>query len=368
MGGVVCMINMELKKETMLKKIFLFSLLSFFIGLSQGCNSGENNALSKKGLGLLSSLSQQEAIKFKNEQQVAVIVGIDEYDKPSGLKPLHFAIADAKALKDAFEKQGYTVKLLLNNDAKKGYILDAIAAAGDLLKNPTDKPQGTLIFVFTGHGFSDKNNQNYLAVNGTTINRLSRSGLSLAEVKTEILNSGARRSMLFIDACRDKPARSTKSINNPSFSELKDSEGLNILLSTSKNNVSYEDPRLQHGVFSYFLLKGLKGEAASKNGLLLFDHLANYVTQEVKNYTFGNFPKLQKPYRLGESSGQFLVGALPKTTEKESSLPEKTNPEKTASAIIKPVETSVTNNTSHDKQQLELAFKHQMKRRLPEQA
>lgn len=283
-------------------KLFIFSIL-FPVLFATVKTMAEDSF--ERGL---QRVSAQETKIFKQEDRVAIIVGIDQYNPKSGFRPLKYAVADAKALAELFKEQGYIVKLLLNDEAKRGFILDAIVSASDLLISPEGK-QGTLVFVFTGHGFADSNNINYLGVDGTTATRLSSTGLSLNEVKKEILKSGARRSMMFIDACRDNPIKA-KTGNNPGFKDLRESEGLNILYSTGQGRFSYEAPALEHGIFSYFLLQGLQGKAAQKDGLILFGDLANYVSKEVKRWSFTNLSKTQKPFRAGESSGQFLVGAL----------------------------------------------------------
>ena len=284
-------------------KSFILLLLLFVTVINLiSCNQ-EPNTTHEKGLQRL----PQAADQFAKEQRIAIIVGIDQYHPNSGFRNLQYAVDDAKALAEQFEKQRYTTKLILDSDAKEHFILQAISEAGKLL----EKQQGTLVFVFTGHGFADNDRNNYLAVDGSTSFNLAKSGLSLNSVKQAIRNTGARRSMLFIDACRDNPTKG-KSVSNPSFTDLAESEGLNILYSTAQNDVSYENPTLKHGVFSYFLLQGLQGDAAQQDGLILFNDLANYVAKEVKNWSFKHLPKVQKPFRAGESSGRFLVGALNK--------------------------------------------------------
>jgi hypothetical protein len=257
-----------------------------------------------KGIGRL----PEEAAAFQQEDRVAVIAGIDAYAPESNFRPLSYAVEDAQALKAAFEKRGYKVKLLTDGQAKKHFILQAIQEAGKLL----EPEKGTLVFAFTGHGFAGKTakgeDENFLAVDGTTDYDLANSGLGLRDVKAALKATGARRNMVFIDACRDNPLQG-KSASNPGFAELAASEGLNILYSTAPGDVSVELPEFQHGLFTHFLLDGLEGKAA-QNGLVLFDGLADYVTKQVKDYSFEKLPKTQKPYRSGESSGQFLVAAL----------------------------------------------------------
>jgi hypothetical protein len=272
--------------------------------LLAGCGDKGDTA---KGLGRL----PEEVAAFQQEDRVAVIVGIDAYQPESDFRPLNYAVKDAEALKITLEKRGYKVKLLTNGQAKKHFILQAIQEAGKLL----EPERGTLVFFFTGHGFVGKTpkgeDDNFLAVDGTTSYDLSNSGLGLADVKATLKATKARRNMVFIDACRNNPLlKPEKSGDNPSFAALAESEGLNVLYSTAPGDVSVETADFQHGLFTHFLLEGLEGKAG-QNGMVLFDGLADYVTTQVKNYSFEHLPKTQKPYRSSESSGQFLVATLP---------------------------------------------------------
>lgn len=280
--------------------------LSWLVGCGEKKGTPPNAATTERGLMRL----PEEAAAFQREGRVAVVVGINAYAPESGFRTLDYAKEDAQALDKQFSKYGYTVRPLLDGQAKKSFILKAIEEAGKQL----EPGQGTLVFAFTGHGFAGAaGNENYLVVDGTSDFDLEASGLKLSDVTTALKKTGARRIMVFIDACRDNPLIG-KSVSNPGFAQLADSDGLNILYATAQGEVSVESPQLQHGVFTHFLLEGLDG-AAAKNNLILFDTLADYVTERVKEYSFKNPPnKTQKPYRSGESSGQFLIATLPAST------------------------------------------------------
>lgn len=246
---------------------------------------------------------QQEAQRFGNETKVAVVVGVNTYDTISGLRPLQYAVTDASALKKVLEKQGYSVRLLTNQQANSSYILDAIRQAGKTL----DRNQGTLIFAFSGHGFA-RGNSNYLASYGTVKDDLASSALPMNKIIAAIKKTGARRGVMFIDACRDNPATAgSKSISNASFVHQQ-SEGLQILYSTKFGEVSWETPKLGHGVFSYFLQQALNGKAADSNGLISFNLLKQYVQKQVAGWTFSNLGKTQRPFSAGENYGVFVLG------------------------------------------------------------
>src|SRR5581483_3187657 len=89
-------------------------------------------------------------------------------------------------------------------------------------------------------------------------------------------------------------------------SHYADSKGIKVLYATEAGKVSYENDELKQGVFTSFLLKALSGQAAGQDGLILFQDVAEYVRDGVKQFSFAN-GQPQTPYEAGESSGDFLV-------------------------------------------------------------
>jgi tetratricopeptide (TPR) repeat protein len=82
---------------------------------------------------------------------------------------------------------------------------------------------------------------------------------------------------------------------------------LRILYSTKSGRVSYERDELKHGLFTAFLLRGIRGEAAGNDGVVTFRDLTDYVTNQVSAWGFRNGVR-QVPYEAGEATGDFLVG------------------------------------------------------------
>jgi uncharacterized caspase-like protein len=224
-------------------------------------------AATDKGLGRISEISA-----FQHERHVAILVGIEDYAPASGFRKLDYAKEDAQVLGQRFTEFGYTVLTLVDAEAKKFATLKAIAKAGEQFR----AGQGTLVFVFTGHGFSAGGGRNYLAMDDTSDYDLETSGLKLDDVTAALKATGARHIMVFIDACRSSPLIG-KSVSSTRFTQFSASEGINILYSTAQNEVSMESSQLQHGVFTYFLLQGMEGKEA-QDGVILFDGLADYVT------------------------------------------------------------------------------------------
>ncbi|KOR33418.1 hypothetical protein TI05_01180 [Achromatium sp. WMS3] len=254
----------------------------------------------------------EETLHFGKELKMAVVVGINDYPSSSGLRSLRYAKADAEALAQALKQAGYGVQLLTNSNATKGSILNTLSNIGKVL----EPQKGTAIFAFAGHGFRDRNGNNYLAPFEASAGYIEDTGLSLKKVEATLVASGARRRILLIDACRNDPKPGSRSgatvmdtfTQQPLF---QNADGTRILFSTRAGGFSWENPELGHGIFTYFILEGLKGKAANKQGLITFRGLSDYVQKAVPKWAIEK-GYAQRPYDAGEGSGWFLVSKIEK--------------------------------------------------------
>ena len=249
---------------------------------------------------------EQESQTFSSGNKVAVVVGINKYSRLSGLKNLKYARSDAQIINSVLDKRhGYETTPLLGSDANKNHILAAIQNAGSRLRGKN----GTLIFFFAGHGFS-KGNRNYLATADFAMNQMAQSALTIHELEQAIRRTGARRAIIFIDACREDPwVSGARNFAQDSF-RVRQSKGIQHLFGSEFGKQSWETDKLKHGVFSYFLYRGLNGGAVEANGLISFDSLTGYVQEEVGKWSHQNLPVTQTPFSEGKAYGVFVLGKL----------------------------------------------------------
>jgi hypothetical protein len=215
------------------------------------------------------------------------------------------------------------VRALTDQEALRGVIVRTLTQIGAMM----DPNQGTLLFFFSGHGFT-QNGTNYLATFGATSDDLVRDGLAVSEVEGLLKKSRVRRQVMWIDACRNDPRSGARAVDRRSFERLQAAEGMRVLYSSRQGNFSYEDDTLRHGVFTHFLLQGLRGEAAGADGLVTFSDLAAYVSDAVFAYGVET-GRMQKPFEAGEAAGDFLLAK--------------------ASVVAVPVTAAQTDDRSHDR-------------------
>ena len=75
-------------------------------------------------------------------------------------------------------------------------------------------------------------------------------------------------------------------------------------MSSNPGEVSLEDRRLHHGVFTYFLLRGMEGAAdLNHNRIVTIQEIFQYVYYKVSNYTGG----VQTPVLTGDYDNRMPV-------------------------------------------------------------
>jgi hypothetical protein len=260
--------------------------------------------------------TQSDKDTFEKETRSAIIVAPSYRD--SGLATLRYTFADAVELKGELERQGYNVRLIPSTEATAEGIRQTLANQKTFLEGTE---QATLLFAFMGHGFQDSHGQNYLMTYGADPNNMDKEALSVDEVQSLMSASGARRKVIFIDACRNVPG--TRDAEKPrTMADFKAAEGMAILLATKPGAYSYEDPELSHGVFTYFLLDGLRGKAAGKDGFVTFRDVSDYVERSVTAYAMKK-DQGQKPLAtLKDVGGDFLLAtAAPPKPDEVKSVP-----------------------------------------------
>lgn len=85
-------------------------------------------------------------------------------------------------------------------------------------------------------------------------------------------------------------------------------KGLAIITSSAPDEISLEANKLKQGVFSYFLIEGLKGAAdADKNYVINAKELFDYVSTKVDKFTYG----FQTPNFIGFTDGDDIFSDIP---------------------------------------------------------
>ena len=229
-------------------------------------------------------------------------IGVSKYESTQ-IPSLKFADRDSERVVGFFKKK-YKLSddramLLKNDEATATKISRFITQNAMRLLDKDD----TFILYFSGHGAPDVDAashdndglKKYLLLHDSDLNALPLTALNLDNLASMMEKLPCRRVILLLDSCfagtagaqtlaRLKSVRiSDRSYKNISVMSGK---GRVILAASSENQVSHEDDRLQSGVFTHFLLKGLNGNAGIKgNERINILGLYEYVTKEVSKQT-----------------------------------------------------------------------------------
>ena len=96
-------------------------------------------------------------------------------------------------------------------------------------------------------------------------------------------------------------------ISGAFLERISQGKGRVILTASDANELSMERDDMKHGVFTYYLLEGLRGKAdLDQDGVITVDEVYRYVSTRVPQATSQG----QHPARKGEVTGQIILGVV----------------------------------------------------------
>ena len=230
----------------------------------------------------------------------AVIVGVSKY-KHSALD-LKYADRDAEELYQLllaprgghFQKE-YICKLT-NKDATKGNITRALRS---FLKKPAKEDLVIIYFACHGSPDPDRPGNVYLLTHDSDPQDIAGTALPMGDIDRALKDTLLSEKVIILaDTChsaaigggiRTRAVTESTLLINRYLKEISQArQGTALLTSAEANEVSFEDKKWGggHGVFTYYLLQGLRGEADSNNnGFVAVGELFEYVRENVKKAT-----------------------------------------------------------------------------------
>ena len=238
----------------------------------------------------------------------AFLVGINSYD--DGQHPdLKFCVNDVKAIEALLKQVGYSVTSL--HDEKSGqYAPTQNNILAELKTFCNAHPEDLLLVYFACHGIRmGAKNEPHLIVKDTRAALLEDQSIALADIEKILRDSKATRKILLLDACHSG-IEMGRDITDPEFirNVYEQAEGFALLAASTAQQKSFELGNTKHGVFSYFVLQGLSGEA-DKNGksFVTVDDLSNHVLHEIRDWSKSKGGLVQEPTHKREGIGDFIL-------------------------------------------------------------
>ncbi|WKZ16568.1 MAG: PEGA domain-containing protein [Candidatus Jettenia caeni] len=237
----------------------------------------------------------------KRIQRYAVVIGISDYKDPK-IPDLKYADADAQAFYDfitspvggSFHKEN--VLLLKNNQATLKNIKLAITG---FLRQATDSDFVMIFMACHGEPEPGRPDDLYLLTYDSKLNSLPATAYLMEHVNADMKRYiSSRRLVFFADVCHGTGlttstigTRGVSNTVNVALSTLKSTrEGWGVVSASRASEVSMESNLWGggHGVFTYYLLEGLKGKAdeeGNRNGIVTLVEAFDFLEEKVKRAT-----------------------------------------------------------------------------------
>ena len=240
-----------------------------------------------------------------NPNAVALIIGIEAYSR---LPQAQYAASDASHFYDyASQSMGipfHKIKLLTDTKANR---IDLLLAMRSWMKTEIVNGKSDVYIFFAGHGLA--------STDGSKIHLLtSDSHLDLLD-ETSILRNdliasakGAKTITMFLDTCYSGGTRTNEVLlaDARPIAIVPDKNALpsnvTILAAASGAQLSSTYEAAQQGLFSYWLMKGLEGDADANNDKkITTSELHEYVSRQVRSMAQRR-NRQQDPQLIGDST------------------------------------------------------------------
>ncbi len=235
-----------------------------------------------------------------NPDTVALIIGIGDYSSPLG--PAVFADSDAQTFADfANEKLGIPtarIKTLINEEAAER---DVLLALKRWLLRTVERGKTNVYIFFAGHGLaSDDGEKMYLLPYDGAPELLDDTAIARERLFSDIAAANPRSVTVFLDTCYSGTTRGPEMLvaSRPVGIRAKESaipEGFTVMTAAAGDQTAKPLEEAKHGMFSYFLMKGMEGDAdANSDNQITAGELHAFVKQNVEQQSSGSqTPELQ---------------------------------------------------------------------------
>ncbi|MEM6691931.1 MAG: caspase family protein [Planctomycetota bacterium] len=266
-------------------------------------------------------------------QKIALLVGISDYFHKN-MEDLSFAENDVEMVGKELKQLGFDANVVTGKEATRERVENALDEL--LSKAAKMESDGIVFLMFSGHGqqlkargpsgqgeespffcprdaipFDDR----YHSLRNKTTEDLAEEFnlVSLNRVITQLdQRSNSQQNLLVVDACRNNPAKG-KSTGITGRTALNPPLGMSVLFAAKSGQKSWEssDSKVQNGVMSHYLLKGLRGEARNRRGQMTWLRLVTYVREEVQfdqGRLAGGSDRAQSPHAISNNYGAIVLG------------------------------------------------------------
>ncbi len=215
---------------------------------------------------------------IKAQRIYVISVGIADYQH---INDLTYTEADVRSFNDIMSQHNAEIVILTGAQASHTNIIKTMRY---VFAKAT--PSDAVVFFFSGHGYEG----GFCCYNMKPNSQLG--GISYQEMQILFRNCRAGKKIVFADACfsgglsKQRTQLQVQAVAN---------NDVMFFLSSKLDETSLELPNGPNGLYTYFLVKGLCGEAdTNKNSIVTAGEIYNYVSVNVSTWA-NQIPHNQHP-------------------------------------------------------------------------
>lgn len=267
---------------------------------------------------IVSDVDDPPPSKFKqNKNAYAIVIGIESYRHK--LPKADFAAHDAETVTK------YLTKVIGYQEENVVTLLNDRALQSDMAKYfekwlPNNVGQGSTVFVYySGHGAPNpKTGDAFLVPYDGDPTFIDQTGYSLKRLYENLNKLPSKEILVVLDSCfsgaggRSVVAKGARPLVINMDKIVLSSGKINVLSAASDDQISSSYDVKGHGLFTYFMLKGIKNEDVMRpDGTIMIDDLFAYVKPQVERVARRQYNNEQSPQIIVPKKEKENKGSVP---------------------------------------------------------
>ncbi len=218
---------------------------------------------------------------------VAIIIGIQNYKR---VPKAEFANNDAREFNEyairALGIKPENIKMLVDEDADE---VNIVKAFENWLPIQVNKDKTDVYVFYSGHGLPAPDGKSlYFLPHGVDKELLSRTAVAQNEILAALTAAKPKSVTMFIDACYSGQTRGgdvliadAKPVSLKSDANAYP-HNFTVITASTSDQISSSSSDLKHGIFSFYLMKGMEGDAdVNQDGKITVGEMQEYLSDKV---------------------------------------------------------------------------------------
>ncbi len=247
----------------------------------------------------LEPLNPSKVRNFINPNTVAIVIGIEKYEKGVSSP---YSNLDAKYFTQYAKKIAKSQNVITLVD-KKATRTESMTALVKHLRSKVKKDETDVYIFFSGHGLAANEKDLYLMTVDSDSDLLEYTALNRKEIIKLIAGFKPKSVTMFLDTCYSGVSRkgeqlvaAARPIRVKVTDDLDIPNNFNIFSASQATQISSGMDKAKQGIFSYYLMKGLEGNADNnKDRNITNEEMLKYLQSNVSQKALEIYSREQLP-------------------------------------------------------------------------